>query len=149
VSVQVSGARIARRAFQVTGIGLLVLAIFLSSGTALFLQHAVTADATVVALIEKTDADDGTIAYYPQFTFSTPAGSSFTIVARNGSKPAEFKRGQKVRVLYERTNPYNAKIDTFLQLWLLPLIFGSIGIFFLAVDWLISCFQPERPAPQA
>jgi hypothetical protein len=142
----VSTSKIAGRVFLFTGIGSLLLALCLAIGTVIFIRQAATAQATVVALIEKTDPDEGNIDYFPQFTFSTPDGTSFTINSNNGTNPPEFKRGQQVNVLYDRANPSNARIDSFVQLWLLPLIFGSLGIFFIATVWLIARFMPKKAA---
>jgi len=114
----------------------------------MFIRQAATAPATVVALIEKTDPDEGNVDYFPQFTFSTPDGRLFTINSNNGTNPPEFKPGQQVTVLYDRANPSNARIDSFVQLWLLPLIFGSLGIFFVGSLWLISRFMSQQPKNQ-
>jgi hypothetical protein len=49
------------------------------------------------------------------------------------SLPPAYHVGETVNVLYLESDPYDARIESFTSLWLLPMIFGGIGAIFPAV----------------
>ena len=50
-----------------------------------------------------------------------------TFVGEGYSSPPDYAIGDRVRVLYDRTNPLDARVDGFWETWLFPLIFAAIG----------------------
>ena len=72
-------------------------------------------------------------AYYPRVRFRTDSGQEFVFVSSTGSRPASFQVGERVHVLYSPDNPTRARIDSFGSLWVLPLVFGSLGLVFCSV----------------
>lgn len=107
------------------GIGLSVVAIGLTIHTTLYLRTAQSASGTVIQLRTMTN-DDG-VFYAPVFSFVAPDGRTYTIASNTGSNPPDFKIGERVNVLYEKSNPGNAKINSLGQLWLIEIVFGITG----------------------
>jgi hypothetical protein len=90
------------------------------------------AKGTVTDLFQGSDSDGGTV-YYPRVRFATRSGDTIEFTGSNGASPPAFEVGETVSVLYDRTSPGNARIDSFFQLWLLPMILGGMGSVFAAV----------------
>ncbi|MFE0100699.1 DUF3592 domain-containing protein [Streptomyces sp. NPDC059009] len=57
-----------------------------------------------------------------------PARGTRTFRSPTGSNPPSYERGDRVEVLYRADSPEDARINGFASLWLLPLIFGGIGL---------------------
>jgi hypothetical protein len=73
---------------------------------------------------------DGGGSYYPVIEFRTVRNEAVVFRGSVGSNPPSFRRGEQVRVLYDPTTPEIAKIDSFFQLWFLPLVLGVMGLTF-------------------
>ncbi|MFM9842727.1 MAG: DUF3592 domain-containing protein [Dongiaceae bacterium] len=116
--------------FLLVGIGLLAAAVYCFVATWQFIGGAVTADGVVVALEERWDSDHSDYTYYPRVAFETEDRRKFEFTSDTGSRPAAFDIGEPVRVLFDPARPGAARIDSFLQLWLLPLVLGGIGTAF-------------------
>jgi Protein of unknown function (DUF3592) len=94
---------------------------------------------TRLAWVSSTTSSGG--AYYPEFSFTARDGSTHVVRSHDGSSPCPFSEGQSVVILYDPADPSTAKIDTFGQMWLSALLFGTIGpalLIFDLVYWLIS-----------
>lgn len=63
----------------------------------------------------------------PIFRFTAMDGRTFTITSHTGQYPCPWRIGDSVRVLYKENHPEYARIDSFFQLWLLPVVFGGLG----------------------
>lgn len=63
----------------------------------------------------------------PIFRFTAKDGRSFTVTSHTGQNPCPWRIGDSVRVLYKENHPEYAHIDSFFQLWLLPVVFGGLG----------------------
>ena len=91
------------------------------------------------------DADQHeSITYAPVFNFKAADGASYTVSSDAGSSPPGFAVGETVRVLYSQSNPSVAKIDTFAQLWLMPMIFGCLGAGAIAAGLLLLRLERRR-----
>ena len=104
--------------------------------TELFLHNSIRTTGIVVSLREVQDEENHSVNYAPVFQFVAEDGQSYTISSDTSSNPSEFAVRQKVPVLYEPKYPMGAKIDSFLQLWLFPLIFGIIGLIAFAIGYV-------------
>jgi len=125
--------RIWRLACLGAGPGLLLVALAFAIYTAHFIRSSAIAEGKVLSLREvvshSDDADQHeSITYAPVFTFKAADGASYTVSPDMGSSPPGFAVGETVRVLYSPLNPAGARIDTFAQLWLMPMIFGILGV---------------------
>ena len=68
-----------------------------------------------------------TWACAPVFRFTAKNGMSFTVTSHSGQNPCPWRLGDSVRVLYKEDHPERARIDSFFQLWLFPVVFGFLG----------------------
>jgi hypothetical protein len=91
-----------------------------------------TTDGTVTDLFVGSDSD-GDNVYYPRVRFVTQSGDVLEFTSSNGTRPPAFEVGEAVSVLYDPAAPGNARINSFFQLWLLPIILGGIGSAFAAI----------------
>jgi len=66
--------------------------------------------------------------YYPIFEFADFQGIQRRVQGSTASSPPSFSIGAKVRVLYSRSDPERARIDSFGNLWLLPLLASGLGV---------------------
>jgi hypothetical protein len=125
--------------FVLVGMGMLALAGFFTVGTLRFLDPSVRVQGTITALLpvprSSNDQNSGNtqITYAPQFSFADASGKTVTVTSRNSSNPPEFEVGESVFILYVPGDPEEARIDSFWQLWALPVILGSVGTSFLCV----------------
>ena len=118
--------------FFAAGLALLAGSGYSFLHTRAAIARAVPAEGTVVDLIASRDSDGDTM-YYPRVRFRTGAGDLEEFTGGVGSKPAAFDVGEGVRVLYDPERPGDARIDTFFQLWFLPLLLGGMGIVFAGI----------------
>jgi hypothetical protein len=95
-----------------------------------FLKGAMETDGTVVAMVRLSDSDG--VTYAPVVGFIDQDGEYWKSNPGVGSSPAGFKVGDRVRVLYERSNPRAARIHSFFQVWGLALILLVVGVGFVA-----------------
>lgn len=118
--------------FLLVGLGMLGGAVYSFVTTWRFIGGAIAADGVVIALEERWSSADGDSAYFPRVAFETQDRRRFEFTGDTGSQPAAFDVGEPVRVLFDPAQPEMARIDSFFQLWLLPLILGGLGTVFSA-----------------
>lgn len=74
-------------------------------------------------------------------------GQSFGISGTVSSSPPAYQVGEKVTVLYKRDNPGDAQIDSFVERWLFPVIFGGIGLLLFVIAVVLGlAMRPRRKA---
>jgi hypothetical protein len=139
-------------------IALLVAAVALSVWSAreyqkmhrLILDGVVTAG-EVVALIPKRGSKGGT-TWAPQVRYR-PVGAVATLefTSNYSSKPPAYKLGERVRIVYEASDPTNARIDSWFTrtaLVFLPAIgavlASSVAVWFLAAANIVPLFPGGR-----
>ncbi|MQY36366.1 hypothetical protein SRB17_43650 [Streptomyces sp. RB17] len=114
----------------------LVVGLILAGVSVSFLANAERARGTVVSLEWRTDHSgpsrrtrvrDKSMAY-PVVEFTSADGTRRTFRDSTGSNPPAYEEGERVEVLYRAASPEDARIDGFASLWLLPLVFGGIGL---------------------
>ena len=129
------------------GIGLILTGVSVS-----FLTDAERAPGTVVALEWRNDhsgvsrksrASDGPAAY-PVVEFTSADGAPRTFRSSTGSNPPSYEKGERVEVLYRADSPEDARIKGFASLWLLPLIFGGLGLVFAGVGTAFAIVGRRR-----
>lgn len=128
--------KIVRTVFLLVGIGLLVAAGIFTERTNRFVGQAMTTSGEVVELVRSrsSNSSSGTrnYTYKPRVRYTAPDGKVVEFQSNVGSNPPSFAIGEQVKVLYDREDPTDARIDDFVSLWLLPLILGGIGtVFFI------------------
>ncbi|MCS6782915.1 MAG: DUF3592 domain-containing protein [Gloeomargarita sp. SKYBB_i_bin120] len=136
----------ARLVFVLIGLALLGVGLWNAHRTWQFLQGAVKTRGEVVDIERRwsrrtEDIDDRrrasrysySLSYYPVVEYSLPNGRRVRFTAKVGSDPPRYRLGQIVEVLYNPNDPFDARIDNFLELWLGPLFWGGFGLFFLVM----------------
>ena len=113
--------------FSALSLGFLIAAAGSAIGVNRFVQSSEKATGTVVALVEKQDAENKSTTYAPVFTFTTTDGLVQSITSSISSSPAGFSVGEQVPILYRRDDPAGAKVDSFWQLWFLPILLAGFG----------------------
>ncbi len=111
------------------GVCVLAIAILPYQSTRHFLNESAKTTGTVIEL--RPSRSGSTRTYLPIVQFNSPDGRTFTFAHSVSSYPPSFSEGQKVEVLYRKTNPQDAKIQGFFSLWIGTFILGIIGTMFL------------------
>jgi hypothetical protein len=118
--------------FGIVGVAFLTVATFTLRSEIEFRKHAIAAPGIVVDL-EPTQGSKGGTMYKPVFKFTDRDDRVRRITGNIASSPPSYHRGEAVTVLYQPQNPEGAQIDSFMDAWFLPLIFGSLGTVFTGV----------------
>ncbi|HEY9653679.1 MAG TPA: DUF3592 domain-containing protein [Coleofasciculaceae cyanobacterium] len=101
--------------FNLIGIGTLVLTWSIQNIDNAFLASAARAEGTVVELVERQSISLGKRqtsqpSYSPVVQFTSQNGQTIEFVG-SSSYPPRYSEGQKVEVLYQPTNPQDARIS--------------------------------------
>lgn len=133
----------------IVGLVLLGIASYMGYNKYTFLQNAVTAKATVVSYRTTTDTETKkngnrrstkkTTYYYPTFEFKDHQNRITQVesnVGEGNSKP--YSIGSQVEIVYAKENPQDAKIKSFLNLWLFTTIVGGFAMIFLLLAFTIK-----------
>lgn len=72
--------------------------------------------------------------YYPIFQFVADNGKEVTSVASVGSSGRRYRVGASVKVLYSPDDPANAQLNSFADLWAMPICLGFFGSAFLGIS---------------
>jgi len=73
----------------------------------------------------------GLTKYVPRVRFQTKNGQIIEFYSGNGSNPPMYEVNDKVKVLYNSDFPQYAVINSFIELWLGPVIYTGLGLFFV------------------
>jgi hypothetical protein len=131
----------------------LVIGLVLAGVSVSFLTDAEKARGTVVALEWRNDSvgtssrrvrSNDKPAAYPVVEFTPTDGAPRTFRSSTGSNPPSYEEGDRVEVLYRADSPDDAEINGFASLWLLPLVFGGIGLLFAGIGTAIGVVGRRR-----
>lgn len=117
------------RVFLAAGIALLVAAAVAFVLKLRFVAEAERATGTVVDMSRSVDSE-GTVLFQPIVRFTTPAGQEIEFVSPVASSPPSADVGDRVEVLYDADDPHDAELSGFFNLWLVPFVFGFLGVVF-------------------
>jgi hypothetical protein len=114
------------------GIILLVIGVYLLKNKMEFLNNSVQVVGTIIDV--ESSRSNSTTYYYPVISFHTLDGTTYTFSSETGSSAAfDINKGDKISVRYTEENPQNAKVDSFMELWGLPLALLLAAIVLLLV----------------
>lgn len=99
-----------------------------------FAESGTRAEGTVVEMIASRDSD-GDYTYKPMVQFRDAEGLSHVFTSSVSSSPPQYSTGEAVTVIYAPTSPDRAVIDSFVDRFLMPLIFGGVGTVFAAIGF--------------
>jgi len=106
-----------------------------------FIERSQTAQGTVTDLepVTSNDRDSSAkVTYAPIFTFVTGDGKTVSVTAHSSSNPPAFAPNEPVTVLYDPSDPVDARIDTLWQLWGVPLLIGGVGLFLFGMAGIFT-----------
>jgi hypothetical protein len=85
-------------------------------------------------------------SFFPVFSFKDQAGAEHVIHSRvSSSYFFNYNVGDTVEVLYPATNPEQARLNSFLALWIWPLLFGGVGLILSIVGFLLWYWAATCP----
>jgi Protein of unknown function (DUF3592) len=113
------------RFFLVLGFALSVAAVSLVYETRSFVERAVLARGGVVVLDFQSSNKGSTL--YPVVKYTGRQGEQRTLRPRQTDLALMPPVGETVDVLYDEANPVHARIDSFRDLYLLPMVLGAIA----------------------
>lgn len=138
-------------------VGLLfaTIAAIVLVATSGFLSDAERTDGTVVDLESRISTSRDSDGYrrerelwYPTVEFITPDGQTVTFASSSGSSPPSHEVGDQVEVAYDPGDPSDARIASFVSLYLLPTIFGGLGVLLLGVGATLLVLGRRRANQQ-
>ena len=129
-------------------IGLIAIAVGAGFAihTQLFLSSSIAATGIVQSLVEQPGQQNMSSSYAPVFTFTAQDTQTYTITSHIASNPPGYTVGQQVKVLYQANDPSAARLDSFFQLWFVPLICSGIGVPFSLIGFffLLAIRRAQR-----
>jgi hypothetical protein len=128
--------------FLAIGVVIAIAGVFSYVSTRRFIDRAARAAGTVVRVLEEADSGDGGTLFRPVVQFRTLAGAMVEFRSNFRSKPAGYRLGDAVTVLYEPDAPDRAEIESFMTLWFLTLICGLLGTIFLGAGVGVLLVRP-------
>jgi hypothetical protein len=128
----------------VGGLSAIAVGAGFAAYTGIFLLRSVATKGTIVRLEPVPDEENGGVNYAPVFSFRSEDGQIHTIQSGVASSPPGFDEGDVVRVLYVKSNPDSAKIDSFLQLWSVATICCGLGLLFGVPGYLLFRNEQKR-----
>ncbi len=128
--------------FVVVGILLLVGGFLSYRNTRRFMAHSTVARGEVMNLVLQATSDSDVPSsdagtYHPVIRFETENREAIEFMSNTGSNPPSHRKGDTVTVRYDPNDPYRARVDSFVSLWLLALIPGSLGLVFIAAGGIM------------
>ena len=102
--------------------------------------------------IEREEIDDDRqrhrdverVNYVPVVRFTTNEGREIDFHGRGGSETGHAK-GDRVHVIYDPARPINARILSFLDLWLPAAVAWAVAVIFGGVVWISRRMRRRRP----
>jgi hypothetical protein len=84
---------------------------------------------TVVELTSRSTTSGRASIICPVVEFTAPSGEKIRFTSDFGSLPARHQIGQSINVRYDPVDPQKAEVESYMNLWLTPLILVFMGIF--------------------
>jgi hypothetical protein len=84
------------------------------------------ANGSVVQMISSEDSDGG-VTYAPVIEYRVQ-GRTYTYKSSNYTNPPAYHMGQQVEMVYDPAHPDQARINTFFELWLVPILLVPCGL---------------------
>lgn len=135
------------RVFRLVGTIFLVVSVVLLVACGLtarngrnFAASAERAEGTVVDLSRSSGKSQGDTVYYPVVSYRTAQGEEVEFISSWGSRPAPYRRGAKITVLYDAAEPQEARIESFFALWGASVITGGLATVFGLLGLMLRLF---------
>jgi len=114
-------------------------------------QNGSRVGGVVVALEESAGTDGSGVTYSPVIRYEVD-GRAHTFTSSNSSDPPAYDIGERVVLLYDPADPERARINSWWELWLMPVVLGGAAIIvavlinsLMAVSFLRGRRTPKNP----
>ena len=112
---------------------MVLVGIAMIVGAAAMLASAAIMVSDDEALVESGASAQGVVVAAPEdgvptIVFTTPDGRRIRIVGTVSASPSPYEVGERITVFYDPEDPYRFVIDSFVERWFLPLLFGGLGV---------------------
>ncbi|MBR0725359.1 DUF3592 domain-containing protein [Bradyrhizobium manausense] len=114
------------------GLVLLGLGLFDLGRTIAFLARAEQTEARFAGAIARSGGNHGGTFLYPTFQFVTRDGRAMTVTSPSGSTAQPYADGERVGIAYDPQRPEDARLLSFLTLWIAPTLLCAAGLLLLA-----------------
>lgn len=97
------------------------------------------AQGTVVEMVRRSDSESGAY-YYPVVAYLVQGKGILTVELPTGSYPPAYEVGEVLSLRYDPRQPGDVRVQSplgFLDLWILPLITGFLGVAFLGAVLMV------------
>lgn len=121
------------------GAALLAGAAYMYANTQELISTAVKVPGTVVDFERRSSKGGSTD--YPVIEFVTASGEIHRFTT---SGAGDFAKGESVEVLYYDSDPANARVNVFIELWLGSLALGGFGLLCLGVGIGTLLYERSR-----
>ncbi len=122
-----------------TGVGTVML--FIALGTGLYNWHFIRVARTATGIVTEMRTSQGhdgnDLTYAPVFRFTDDSGQGHTVASTLYQSPPAFQVGDSVPVLYVPANPQSARINTFGQIWFIPIFLGIFGTIWVLIGQIV------------
>jgi hypothetical protein len=82
----------------------------------------------VVDLQESRDKEGGDLYFAPTFSFVDVSGVTNTVKSSLSTSPAAYRIGDRVPIIYRKSNPSMARINRFKDHWMPPIGLSAFGL---------------------
>ena len=97
-----------------------------------FYSNGIEVESTVVRLESSHSSDSGT-TYSPVYRYIVD-GQEYEYESVNSSSPPSHDVGEVVTLLYDPDDPGRARVNSFWELWLLPVILCPVSLFMVLLS---------------
>ena len=108
-----------------------------------FSERSIPTRGTIVKLVDYRDSDGDTM-YRPVAEYFDARGRRYEFSSNTSSSSPGFRIGEEVDILYDPLKPHDARIDTWGQRFLLPVIFSGMGSLFVLIGLGLVVFPILR-----
>ncbi|SFJ25964.1 DUF3592 domain-containing protein [Bradyrhizobium sp. Gha] len=110
------------------GLTLLGLGVLDLGRTIAFLAGAEQTEARFAGAIARGGGNHGGTFFYPTFQFATRDGRAMTFTSPSGSTAQPYVDGERIRIAYDPQRPEDARLLSFLTLWIAPTLLCAAGL---------------------
>jgi len=100
----------------------------------------------IVTELAESSTEDGCCVYSPILEY-TVDDQKYTFESLNASDPPSYRVGQQVEVIYNQTTPSKGAINSWSELWLVPVILGLATLFLGVVLNGYAIFKIRKGEP--
>ena len=131
--------------FNLFVLGMAALTFWFGSQAYQVSKNGETTTGTVTELAESS-TEDGCCVYSPIVEYVV-GGRKFSFDSMNASDPPSYRVGQQVEVIYNRATPSKGAINSWTELWLVPVILGMTTLILAVVLNLIAINKIRKGEP--